>query len=52
MSPTIDIGITVCPGSVANWHLNYLNIELCRPEQKIEVTKGIEIAEIITILGD
>ena len=46
MRETMDIGGPVSSPLVTDGHFENLEIEFGRPEQQIEITEGIELAEI------
>ena len=46
MREAMDIGCAVGPLLVSNGHLQNLEIELGRPEQQVEISKWVELAEI------
>ena len=52
MREAMDIGGAVGPLLVADGHFENLEIELGCPEQQVEISEGIELAEILPVGSD
>ncbi len=52
MSPALDIGIAVGACAVADGEVEDTEVEFSGTEQEVEVTEGIEVAEVGAVLGD
>src|SRR4051794_9829112 len=46
MAPALDVGLAVGPFPIADRQFDDLETELGRPEQQVEVTERIEVAEV------
>src|SRR6266850_2014274 len=52
MPPTVDIGLSVGAGAIANGQIHHSQVKFSRSEDKVEISEWIELAKIGAVLRD